>query len=460
GGADIDYYYYYGDLIAANTIVGAEYNSYSSPGVPHISNGVNGNIVYTTTTTLESLNISNSLAINGSANGVKTLAVSAGSSVINAGASATNGSYSTPALDQRGASRTGATDIGPYEYDGVVGAPYLSSKYPADNATSVAVNSNLALYFNKTVNAQAGSDNDITIKKVSDNSIVEAIDAQSAQITGSGTATITINPASNLDENIAYYVLVGTDAFDDTISNSFSGISVTTEWSFTTADATAPTITSISSDKANGSYRVGEVIDIDVTFSEAVTSTGNVTVTLETGDTDRTCTFSISNSSTGTCNYTVQSGDNSLDLSASVSGTIKDQSNNSLTSYTPVTGLSANKSLIIDTTNPTVLYFSPANGASNFGVDSSLEIAFSENIATSSGYIVIYKSSDDSIIETFDISSISVTASGTSALIINPTASLAGETSYYVLMDGNVIDDTAGNSFAGVSASSTWVFTT
>jgi len=50
-----------------------------------------------------------------------------------------------------------------------------------------------------------------------------------------------------------------------------------------TPDNVAPTITNITSDKANDTYTVGEVIDIDVTFSETVTSTGNVTVTLETG---------------------------------------------------------------------------------------------------------------------------------------------------------------------------------
>ena len=55
-----------------------------------------------------------------------------------------------------------------------------------------------------------------------------------------------------------------------------------------TYDSTLPTITNITSDKANGSYTTAEVIDIDLTFSEAVTSTGDVTVTLETGDTDRT----------------------------------------------------------------------------------------------------------------------------------------------------------------------------
>jgi hypothetical protein len=137
-------------------------------------------------------------------------------------------------------------------------------------------------------------------------------------------------------------------------------------------DVVAPTITNVSSDKANGSYTVGEVIDIDVTFSENVTSTGNVTVTLETGATDRTCTFTVTNSSTGTCNYTVQAGDTSGDLEATISGTIADQAANALTNYTPATNLAANKALIIDTTAPTVDAFTvPATSATRLVTSST-----------------------------------------------------------------------------------------
>ncbi len=119
------------------------------------------------------------------------------------------------------------------------------------------------------------------------------------------------------------------------------------------SDSTPPTITNVTSDKADGSYKAGEVIDIDVTFSEAVTSTGNVTVTLETGATDRTCTFTVSNSTTGTCNYTVQAGDTSSDLTvSSISGTIADGASNAMTNFVPATNLAANKAIIIDTTAP------------------------------------------------------------------------------------------------------------
>jgi len=119
-------------------------------------------------------------------------------------------------------------------------------------------------------------------------------------------------------------------------------------WLFTDCDTTPPTITNVSSDKANGSYTTGEVIDIDVTFSEEVTSTGNVTVTLETGTTDQTCTFTVTAATTGTCNYTVVSGDTSADLTVStISGTINDAAGNAMTNFVPTTNLAANKDIVI-----------------------------------------------------------------------------------------------------------------
>ncbi len=146
-------------------------------------------------------------------------------------------------------------------------------------------------------------------------------------------------------------------------------------------DTTAPTISDVTSTLANGTYKVGQAIDIVVTFSEAVTSTGNVTVTL---DTSRTCTFTVTASSTGTCTYTVQSGDTSSDLTvSSISGTIADAASNSLANFTPTTNLAANKALVIDTTAPTVMNVtsSTTNGSYKVGATVSLQVTFSEAVA-------------------------------------------------------------------------------
>lgn len=227
------------------------------------------------------------------------------------------------------------------------------------------------------------------------------------------------------------------------------------------SDSTAPTITSVSSDKTNGSYTVGEVIDIDVTFSEAVTSTDNVTVTLETGDTDRTCTFTVTSATTGTCNYTVQAGDTTSDLTVStISGTIADAASNAMSNFVPTTNLAANKALVIDTTDPTVQSLAPADNETNFSPISVFLMTFNQAVDVETGNITIKKTSDDSTVETIDVTSGLVTGTGTTVITIDPSTNLSDLTEYYILVDATAFDDVAGNSYAGISSTTAWSFTT
>ena len=80
------------------------------------------------------------------------------------------------------------------------------------------------------------------------------------------------------------------------------------------ADTVAPTITGVSSTKADGTYAAGEVIDIDITFTKTIAVTGTPQLTLETGATDRIADFLSASGATATFRYTVQSGDTSADL--------------------------------------------------------------------------------------------------------------------------------------------------
>jgi hypothetical protein len=215
-------------------------------------------------------------------------------------------------------------------------------------------------------------------------------------------------------------------------------------------DTTAPTVSSVTSSKANGSYTVGEVIPITVTFSENVTSTGNVTVTLETGATDRTCTFTVSSSTTGTCNYTVQSGDTSSDLTvSSISGTIRDTANNAMSNYTPSTNLAANKALVIDTTAPTVtgVTSSTSNGSYRSGQVIPIQVNFSENV-TVSGTPQILLVTTSPVTTAVNYSS----GSGTSTLTFNYTvastnssADLDFASTTALSLNGSTIKDSANN---------------
>jgi methionine-rich copper-binding protein CopC len=109
-----------------------------------------------------------------------------------------------------------------------------------------------------------------------------------------------------------------------------------------------------------------------------------------------------------------------------------------------------------DTTAPTILTLSPLDGSSNVAIDTNLIISFSESVDTQSGNLVIKKSGGTTV-QTISISS--ATGNGTSTLTINPS-DLANNTSYYVQIDATAIDDLAGNSFAGISDTTTWNFTT
>ena len=216
-------------------------------------------------------------------------------------------------------------------------------------------------------------------------------------------------------------------------------------------DTTPPTITNITSSKNNGTYTVGEVIPISVTFSENVTSTGNVTVTLETGSVDRTCTFTISNTTVGSCNYTVQEGDTSADLTvSSVSGTIKDTANNAMSNYTPATNLAANKALIIDTTGPTVtgVTSSLSNGSYKAGQVIPIQVNFSENV-TVSGTPQLLLVTGSPVTTAINYSS----GSGTSTLTFNYTVASANYSTDLdyastgaLSLNGGTMKDAANNS--------------
>ena len=175
-------------------------------------------------------------------------------------------------------------------------------------------------------------------------------------------------------------------------------------------DAAAPTVAGVDSTTVNGSYKVGDLIPVTVTFSEAVivdTSGGTPTLTLETGTSDRAASYA---SGTGTTelvfNYTVQSGDASSDLAytgtnalALSSGTIEDAAGNTATltlaSVGAANSLSGNKSLVIDGIVPTFLTStgdtSPANGgtlAGSGGVFPDIVLDFSEAIQSILGVVL------------------------------------------------------------------------
>jgi hypothetical protein len=102
----------------------------------------------------------------------------------------------------------------------------------------------------------------------------------------------------------------------------------------------------------------------------------------------------------------------------------------------------------------------PADNAININGSANLVMRFNRTVQGSTGSIIIKKTSDDSIVETIAASGSKVTGSGTRILTINPSTTLADNTSYYVQVQPNAIRSGSGTFYAGISDTTSWNFTT
>lgn len=213
--------------------------------------------------------------------------------------------------------------------------------------------------------------------------VVQAVDANSvvdtgftgtvalSEVEGAGSATFSNNSVS-ASAGVATFTGLG-------MTYTNSGVLTETfrlraaSGSLTSADSTqltarlAPSVTGVTATTADGSYKAGEAVTIQVAFSDEVTVAGSPQLTLETGATDRIATYvSGSGSATLTFAYTVQAGDTSADLDYATTsalsangGTIRSKVDTDVDAVLTLampgeTGsLGAAKALVIDTTTPT-----------------------------------------------------------------------------------------------------------
>ena len=271
--------------------------------------------------------------------------------------------------------------------------------------------------------------------------------------TGSGTSyTATFTPTGQG----ACTIDVAGNTFTDGASNN-NAAAAQFNWTF---DNVAPTVTSVTSTKADGSYKVETLIPITVTFSEAVNVTGTPQITLETGGTDAVVDYSSgTTTNTLTFNYTVAAGHNSSDLEyvattslALNSGTIKDAALNAATLTLPAIGaagsLAVNKDIEIDTTSPTVAITSTTTGVSDGSTtsDATINLTFTTSESTTD-FVVGDITPGNGTLTDFTGSGTSYTATFT------PT----GQGACTIDVAGNTFTDGASNNNAA-AAQFNWTF--
>jgi len=136
-------------------------------------------------------------------------------------------------------------------------APVLVSVLPADGAVGVAVGSSVTLTFSEPVEAAAGA---VTLACGGD--------PVPAALTGSGSATLTLDPSAELPQATACLVTVHAAGITDVDpADPPDALATDATSGFTTADA-GPTVVAVS--PADGATGVAATADIVITFSEPV----------------------------------------------------------------------------------------------------------------------------------------------------------------------------------------------
>ncbi|MBN8524507.1 MAG: hypothetical protein J0M02_04115 [Planctomycetes bacterium] len=225
-------------------------------------------------------------------------------------------------------------------------------------------------------------------------------------------------------------------------------------------DGNVPTVQSVTSSAANGSYTVGAAIPVTVTFSEAVTVIGTPQLTLETGASDAVVNYSSgSGTATLTFTYTVAAGHASADLNyydtASLAlngGSIKDAAANSATLTLPALGsgssLAGGKAIVVDTAAPTVsaVTSATANGSYAAGSAIAIQVQFSEAVViTGTPQLTLETGASDAVV---NYSS----GSGSATLVFTYTVTSghsSGDLDYAgtaaLALNGGTIKDATGN---------------
>lgn len=112
-----------------------------------------------------------------------------------------------------------------------------------------------------------------------------------------------------------------------------------------------------------------------------------------------------------------------------------------------------------DTNPPTLSQTLPANNATGVAAGANLVATFHETIVAGTGTIELRRSSNGTLVESFNVASSTRLAFSAAQLTIDPTNALPTGQSYYILIPAGALQDTSGNHYAGITTNTGWKFT-
>lgn len=336
------------------------------------------------------------------------------------------------------------------------GHPHVLSSLPQNGAVGVVTNATLQLVFSEAVVTGSGN---IVLWDTEASAPVATISVAGAQVSGSGTDTIVIVPASTFDPATAYHVVVDDTAFSDLSGNPYSGITEDDRWNFRTEDPAAPLVVArVPADNATG---VPADTDLSLNFSAPVTPTNGAVLLRRAGDHAPWELVDVTGTNVtggGTTNIVVKLS-RGLDDNTSYYVEVPFGAFESF-SGSPFEGESGSNAWNFtagDETVPYVVSYSPAPGGNDVARDANLVMVFNEPVHGGSGDVTIRRSSDDSLFEAIDVTGAQVSGDGTATITVNPTNRLELGTRYYIEIADTCFSDLS-HSFPGIDDSTTWSF--
>ena len=326
--------------------------------------------------------------------------------------------------------------------DNLIFSPTITSFSPTDGATGISALSspNIVLTYNQPVVLGVGT---ITLRTVSAaGTIAESYEVGVSTRATISNQTLTIDPTSNFDYNQEYYVTIPQGG----IRNYFNGNStLLNNYNFSTE--AGPTLSSVS--PGIGSTNVALNTNVIFTFNKNIRA-GVGTITLRTVSAGGTIVESYdvasSNRLTFSTNTLTIDPTSTLGVGATHFVVVP---NNAVAGYVGISTYS------FTAINVALLSITPANGATNVGVDTNITLAFNSAPARGTGTIQLRSgSTSGSVIESFDAASSGRISISGSNYIIDPTSNLGLGESIHTIIPSTAIGGYVGLNTTGADTHS------
>jgi RHS repeat-associated protein len=305
--------------------------------------------------------------------------------------------------------------------------PSVTTVSPSNNATGIPTNGVVQLQFSKPIDPLTITGMTFQVSPYGALPIAGTI-----SMSANGQ-TATFSPSSPL-EVTTQYIVTTSGGITDMEGHALSGFESLFTTSFGT-DATAPTVTMVSPD--NGQAGVPVNVRVNAVFSAPLSaaSIGSNAITVSAAGTQIAGAISLSSSGTTLGFVPTNPLAASTAYTVAISG-VTDQAGNVVVPF--ASSFTTGASGTVNTTQPSVVSISPANGASAVSVNSTVVLTFNEpiDLTTVNDTTVQIESSGSSGVLA---GSYSLDASGT-VLTFTPLSPLPGNKTISVYVPGGVLD--------------------